>query len=200
MRRIINTLFASVCFLGLFSCGEDASEKPIKYEEFYKNGKIKSKLEGRFVVYKDGGADTVVDKAIFYHPNGKLKRIITKPKDQEPVTFAYASKEDILDDTWLGPGCFLLQWNQEGMRVGHWLLNKGQNFCKIEYYEKDPGEVKNYLILVEGERKEGTWLDWKENKEIFNEFFESDEFKKLSKDTGINEKTEISALEALENH
>ena len=187
MRKFIYTLFVSVFLLGLVSCGEGESEKPIKLENFYKNGKIKSKLEGRSVVYEDGATDTVVDKAIFYHPNGKLKRVITIPKNQEPVNFAYASKEEILNDTWLGPGCFLLQWNQEGMRTGHWLLNKGKNFCKIEYYEKDPGVVKNYLISSEGKSKEGSWRDWNENKEIFKEFFESDEFKKLSKEAGIKE-------------
>ena len=200
MRKFIYTLFVFVFLLGLFSCGESGSEKPIKQEEFYKNGKIKSKLEGRWVVYEGGGADTVVDRAIFYHPNGKLKRVITIPKKNTPVNFAYASKEEVLSDTWLGSGCFLLQWNQEGMRVGHWLLNKGKSFCTIEYYEKDPGEVKNYKILGEGKPKKGTWRDWKKNKEIFKEFFESNEFKKLSKEAGIKEKKKSRALEALENY
>ena len=56
------------------------------------------------------------------------------------------------------------------------------------------------MILGEGKPKEGTWRDWKENKEIFKEFFESNEFKKLSKEAGIKEKKKSSALEALENY
>ena len=86
---------------------------------FIKTEKIKSKLEGRFVVYEGGGADTVVDKAIFYHPNGKLKRVITKPKNQEPVSFAYASKEEILDDIFYMAAFYYMDKKECVLAIGY---------------------------------------------------------------------------------
>ncbi len=52
MRKFIYTLFVSVFLLGLVSCGEGESEKPIKLENFYKNGKI-NKEDGLKIDFKE---------------------------------------------------------------------------------------------------------------------------------------------------
>ena len=214
-------LFVFVFLLGLVSCGEEQeriTEHNIStFKTFYEDGKIKSKKTGFIPDKKDGNflLYDFIGNEIHFFKNGKIKKLVVNYfMNENGDTLSFKGLEGKkVKIKWKGDkiggyepivNSFEGNWNKQGYRVGQWYLFKKEEFCKIEFYEKNPDKInlnipKSYTINNKGRVKSGRYEDWKKSPEIRKELdscFEWKDYKKILTEYGIIER-KLNSLDKL---